>query len=264
MIADRSRARTAVAGGLLAASVIGSCGGVPFPLAKAPVSSAPRTVEVYFPLTDQSQWTYRIQDFGRRWTYLNTVRVHGNRYVAELKRSGIAVEERYSGNTALFVVEEQEPMLYFRENGFLSRIFLTYQGGNLVPTSGSGESQFLPEDLSDGKVWASDTQAFRVGGDLGFRVNHRHTISTEREVVHVPAGDFENCVRIDTFSTQGPNSGRNGEELVFYYVDWYAPGVGLIRSQQWDDEERSHERARIELLKYKVESRAGVSAGGAN
>jgi hypothetical protein len=211
-------------------------------------------VESYFPLTDRSQWTYRVQDFVKKLTYQTKVRVYGRRYVKAIQREGISVEERYSnfGPLGPYVLEEQEPMLYFRENGYLNRVLLTYQAGEVIAASGSGDTQFLPEVLSDGASWDSNTQAFRVG-DHGFKVSFRHTVSIERSTIKVPAGDFENCVRVDTSSTEGPNSGyQPGEELVFYYSDWYAPGVGLVLTRQWDDAKREHERTRIELLSYSI------------
>jgi hypothetical protein len=219
-------------------------------------------VDDYFPLTPGSNWTYRIQDHGRRWTYQSVVRVYGERFIEALGRSGIAVEERYSGG-GIYIVEEQEPIVYFKENGFLNRVFLTYQAEKMVAASGSGDRAFLPETLREGTTWTSDTTAFRVG-DLGFQVTHQHVVAGKLETVKVPAGTFGDCIRIDTASSQGKDSGRApGEELRFFYADWYAPGVGLVRTLEWEDEEHSKERARIELLKYAVASPGGtVPAGG--
>jgi hypothetical protein len=224
------------------------------PRASAVAADARVPVESYFPLTDRSQWNYRVEDFARKLTYQTKVRVYGRRYVAALRREGINVEERYSnlGPGGPFVLEEQEPILYFRENGYLNRVLLTYQAGEVIATSGSGDTQFLPEVLSDGASWDSNTQAFQVG-DLGFKVSFRHTAAIERSTITVPAGNFDACVRVDTSSSEGPNSGyRPGEELVFYYSDWYAPGVGLVLTRQWDDAKREHERTRIELLSYSI------------
>jgi hypothetical protein len=214
----------------------------------------PIPVESYFPLTDQSRWTYRVRDLVKGLTYQSKVRVHGRQFVKELKREGISVEERYSnlGPGGPFILEEQEPILYFHENGYLNRMLLTYQAGKMVAASGSGDTQFLPEVLTNGATWDGNTQAFHVG-DHGFEVTFRHTVALERESVTVPAGTFKNCVRIDTSSSEGPGSGyRPGEELVFYYADWYAPGVGLVLTRQWDDPTRERERTRIELMEYSV------------
>jgi hypothetical protein len=211
-------------------------------------------VDSYFPLTDNSRWTYRVEDFIRKLTYQNTVKVYGKRYIESIKREGISVEERYSsfGPNGPYVLEEQEPMLYFRENGYLNRILLTYQAGKVIAASGSGDIHYLPEVLKHGESWDSNTQAFRVG-DLGFKVTFRHSISIEPTTIKVPAGDFDNCVRIDTFSTEGPNSGYNGAELTFYYSDWYAPGVGLVLTRQYDDAKHEKQRTQIALMNYTVE-----------
>ena len=242
---------------LLLGALLASCGE---PLASKPSSprapdvTAKIAVESYFPLTDQSQWTYRVQDFVKKLAYLSKVRVHGRQFVDSLKRDGIGVEERYSsfGPGGPYILEEQEPILYFHENGYLNRILLTYQAGKVVAASGSGDTQFLPEALANGETWDSNSQAFGVG-DLGFKVSFRHTVAIERETVRVSAGTFTDCVRVDTSSTEGPNSGyRPGEDLVFYYADWYAPGVGLVLTRQWDDVKHERERTRIELMEYSV------------
>ncbi|MGH7900080.1 MAG: hypothetical protein ACREQQ_19150 [Candidatus Binatia bacterium] len=253
--------RAAVLVSLLGLAGCGSVAPSPGPRATEPPTPIP--VETYFPLSDNSQWTYRVQDFVKKLTYLMRVRVHGKRYVEALKRDGISVEERYSsfGPGGPFVLEEQEPILYFHENGFLNRVLLTYQAGKVVVASGSGDSRYLPELLSAGAVWDSNTEAFRVG-DLGFRVSFRHVVLPEREVVKVPAGTFEGCVRIDTSASEGPGSGyRPGEELVFYYSDWYTPGVGLVLTRHWDDEKHERERTRIELMEYSIASAAAAAQG---
>jgi hypothetical protein len=218
------------------------------------VAASPIPVEAYFPLTEKSQWSYRVQDFVKKLTYQTKVRVYGTRYVDAVQREGISVEERYSsfGTEGPYVLEEQEPMLYFRENGYLNRLLLTYQAGKVVAVSGSSDRQYLPEWLTHGASWASNTEAFSVG-DLGFKVSFRHTVAAERETVKVPAGSFSDCIRVDSSSTEGPGSGyAPGEELIFYYSDWYASGVGLVLTRQWDDPEREQERTRIELLSYSI------------
>jgi hypothetical protein len=235
-----------------------ACGPVVNKPPTVPAESLRIPVESYFPLTDKSQWSYRVQDFVRNLTYQSKVRVYGRQYVDAVRREGISVEERYSnfGLGGPFVLEEQEPMVYFRENGYLNRVQLTYQAGKVVAASGSGDRQYLPEVLTDGASWDSNTEAFRVG-DLGFKVSFRHAVAVERETVKVPAGTFGDCIRVDTSSTEGPDSGyRQGEELVFYYSDWYAPGVGLVLTRQWDDAGRERERTRIELLSYSITSAA--------
>ena len=257
----RHSAIAAVVAAALVAAATG-CGRSLTGKPRAPDIQARIPVDSYFPLTDRSQWSYRVQDFVKKLTYQTKVRVYGRQYVDAIQREGISVEERYSswGTGGPYVLEEQEPLLYFRDKGYLNRVQLTYQAGKVVAASGSGDMQFLPEVLTDGASWDSNTQAFRVG-DLGFKVNFRHTVAIERESVTVPAGSFANCVRVDTFSTEGPDSGYHpGEELTFYYSDWYARGVGLVLTRQWDDAKHERERTRIELMQYTVIPPAGAGA----
>jgi hypothetical protein len=230
----------------------------------APLAAPPGTkvaVERYFPLSAGSRWTYRVQDLRKGWTYRNNVKVYGPVRFDGLE--GIEVEERYTGGSSPWILEEQEPIVYYRADGFLHRVFLTRQAGKLVAASGSSDTRFLPEWLEPGATWTSETRAFRLQpGELGFGVAHEHTIRLESEPVRVPAGTFRGCLRIDTHSSHGPNSGaRPGEEIVFYYSDWYAPGVGLVRTQQWDDPEHRSERSRIELLEFAIPSGPGDPEG---
>jgi hypothetical protein len=239
---------------LCAVAALVACSSAEAPAPDVPTASAPAPVTRYFPLTPRSRWTYRIQELRKNFDYVNRVRVFGPKHMDVLGKDVIEVEESYSSTgNGVFLLEEQEPVVYFREDGYLNRVFLTQQGGKFVPASGSGDSRFLPEVIVPGSSWDSNSQAFRVGTDLGFKVAHKHTIEIEKKPVTVPAGTFRDCVRIDTYSTHGPGSGKTpDEELTFYYSDWYAPGVGLVRTQQWDDAERSKERTRIELLDYDV------------
>ena len=244
---------------LLAAASLVVCAATGAAGTSTPKLAEPAPVERYFPLAARSRWTYRIQELRKNFDYVNRVRVFGPKHLDAINKEVVEVEESYSSTgNGVFLLEEQEPVVYFREAGYLNRIFLTQQGGKFVPASGSGDSRFLPEVIVPGSSWDSDSQAFRVGTDLGFKVAHRHTIVLEPKAITVPAGTFKDCVRIDTFSTHGPGSGKTpDEELTFYYSDWYAPGVGLVRTQQWDDAERSKERTRIELLDYDVPADAG-------
>lgn len=240
---------------LLLAGVLAACSAAPVTKGRgekraAVAENGKLPLETYFPLATSSRWTYRINDFSKRWTYQNKVRVQGPKRYERLSDQAIEVIERYSSDTAPFYVEESEPVVYFRKDGYLHRVFMTQQAGKLVQSSGSGDSRFLPTTLVPGSSWESDSEAFRVG-ELGFNVKHRHDVVREAKAIRVPAGAFENCIRIDTSSAQ-PNSAKDGGELVFYYSDWYAPDVGLVKTEHWDDKGRKNLRTRIELLDYEI------------
>lgn len=228
-----------------------ACSGLPAPpRATAPVEPVP--VARFFPLIEGSRWVYRIRSFVRNHTYRAEVRVLGREHVASVGREGVTVVERFYG-TGPGIVEEPEPVLYYFREGFLERVYLTYQAGKPVPIGfGSEETKFLPETLAPGRKWESNTIAFRLGDDFGYSVVHGHEVAFEPETVTVPAGSFDGCVRIDTHSDHGPGAGGQGQDLVFWYQDWYAPGVGLVQTRQWSDEARSRERTRIELVEYEM------------
>jgi hypothetical protein len=218
----------------------------------------PRTVATYFPLVPTSAWSYRVENLVQGRTYRAEVTVRSRAFVEAIGIEGIQVEEEFVGNTGPGLVEEPEPILYFHKGGYLERVYLTYQGGKAVPVGlGSEESRFLPEALDEGRSWDSTTAAFRLGGGWTYDVVHHHRVALEPATVDVPAGSFRNCIRVDTHSSHGPGSGGGTQELVFYYSDWYAPGVGLVRTRQWGDAERRQERTRIDLLDYRIGGEGG-------
>ena len=219
---------------------------------RAPAPAEPVPVARIFPLIEGSRWVYRVRSFVRNHTYRAEVRVLGRERVESIGREGVTVVERFFG-TGPGLEEEPEPVLYFFREGFLERVYLTYQAGKAVPIGfGSEETKFLPERMTPGQKWESNTVAFRVGDSFGYNVSHRHEVAFETDSVSVPAGSFDGCLRIDTHSDHGPGAGGEGDELVFWYQDWYAPGVGLVQTRQWGDEARTRERTRIELMEYEI------------
>ena len=76
-------------------------------------------------------------------------------------------------------------------------------------------------------------------------------VQPTREAVHVRAGVFRECLRVDSESVlDSPSARASAQEIAFHYVDWYAPGVGLVKS-----EVRAPERARpittLELVSFR-------------
>jgi hypothetical protein len=67
----------------------------------------------------------------------------------------------------------------------------------------------------------------------------------------VPAGTFRGCIRIDTVAVYRGDR-QSDERYTFYHSDWYAPGVGLVRSETWSDPERRRERVRMELVAFSI------------
>lgn len=73
---------------------------------------------------------------------------------------------------------------------------------------------------------------FRLQVFIREPVQMRYTVAALDDVVSVPAGRFENCLRIDGYGT-GRYPGMSAilpADITVEQSDWYAPGVGLVKS----------------------------------
>jgi len=219
----------------------------------------------FFPLYAEATWVYEIARPTDNARTRMTVRVRGERYIRPLGRQCRLVEESYSVPTATRLDEgatdtEMYPVAYCNKDGFLSRTMsLEYRGSEVQDAGlGSGEERFLPLGLNGGLTWESITTAYDLGDGNGYGVRQRHRAIRDPGVVEVPAGRFRGCVRVDTVAFQGGrHNGRDdGDPLVLYYSDWYAPNVGLVRTVH-SNRLDSAPAARIELLSYNIGRREG-------
>lgn len=218
----------------------------------------------FFPLHAEDTWVYEVAQPLRNVHTRMTVRVRDERFIRALGRRCRLVDESYaaldapmgelSGNGAK---AEVYPIAYCRENGFLYRaLSLEYRGNELREVGlGSAEERFLPDGLRTNAAWDSITTAYDLGGGSGYGVRQTHRAAQESNVIDVPAGQFSGCVRVDTVAL---HAGRRDNQydtdpIVLYYLDWYAPGVGLVRTIQSDRPDGHPALAQIDLLAYDVE-----------
>ena len=161
------------------------------------------------------------------------------------------VDERYGDRPA----GERYPIVYCAEGGFLHRVMsLEYRGESLADNGlRSGEIKFLPVDLGRASSWEGRTNAYQLPDGSGFEVRQLHQVFVQREPVEVTAGRFEHCARVETtaiHSATGPDGSAVGARVVYYYSDWYAPGVGLIRTEQRSA--TAEVLATVELVSYQI------------
>lgn len=79
----------------------------------------------------------------------------------------------------------------------------------------------------------------------GRRIPITSTIETLDDVVTVPAGTFQHCVRV---RSTGENQDGALEDL-----NWYAPNIGLIKFVRQERNSRTHEAVEVntQLRSYK-------------
>ena len=205
----------------------------------------------FFPLAPLSHWEYVVTRQGGHDTFHFVATVQPDDFRAQDGRRCRVVDERY-GDVG---PAERFPVVYCREGGYLHRVMsLEYRGNALADTGlRSGELKFLPTDLGPAQTWEGHTSAYRQPDGSGFDVQQLHQVMPDREQVVVPAGAFSRCIRVETtaiHSATDASGAQVGPRVVYYYSDWYAPGVGLVRTEQRNAD--AEVLATIELVSYAI------------
>jgi hypothetical protein len=207
----------------------------------------------FFPLAPQSRWEYVVNRRAGRDRFHFVATVRPNDFQTADGRSCRVVDEQYGdvGETERF------PVVYCIEDGFLHRVMSLEYKGETLEDNGlrSGELKFLPMDLPRAGAWEGITNAYRLPDGSGFEVEQLHRVVPTPERVVVPAGDFAGCVRVETtaiHSAVSDSGVHTGPRVVYYYSDWYAPGVGLVKTQQRGTDDAV--LATIELIRYDIGS----------
>ncbi len=210
-----------------------------------------RPVGDFFPLTPSSRWEYQLsrRSIGLPLRFVATVRP--DPFMGPHGHGCRVVDERYGDRPE----GERSPIVYCAEGGFLHRVMSLEYRGELLEDNGlrSGELRFLPLDLAHTSAWEGRTNAYQLADGSGFEVRQIHQVYTQPEAVEVPAGRFVGCARVETtaiHSATGPDGSAVGPRVVYYYSDWYAAGVGLIRTEQRSA--TAEVLVTIELLSYQV------------
>ena len=209
----------------------------------------------FFPLTASSHWEYVVsrRTEGAPLRFVATVRP--DEFMGPNGHGCSIVDERYGDRPA----GERTPIVYCTEGGFLHRVMsLEYRGESLEDTGlRSGELKFLPVNLGGTQTWEGRTNAYQLADGSGFEVRQLHQVYVQNEAVEVPAGRFERCIRVETtaiHSATAPGGSAVGPRIVYYYSDWYAPGVGLIRTEQRSA--TAEVLATVELVGYQINQEA--------
>jgi len=213
----------------------------------------------FFPLKTNMVWTYRVNSKSQRANYAVTDRVIGSQYVPALNLTGLVVAEFYNLDRAGL-----RPIVYLDQGGYLTRLSgLDYAENQIkAPAWGrSEEANFLPEHLTPDREWKNTL--FPYGKLPGsFDVTQSHKSFMEPADVIVPAGDFKNCIRIETQAHyEGGAYAQQKQNLNLTYEDWYAPNVGLVRTVAYQGGPNGPEMERVELVRF--DSAPNTAAQGA-
>lgn len=209
----------------------------------------------FFPLTPSSRWEYRVTRRTDAAPLRVVATVRQDQFTGPHGHGCRVVDEQYGDRPST----ERSPIVYCTEGGFLHRVMsLEYRGESLEDNGlRSGEIRFLPLDLAGTPSWEGRTNAYQLPDGSGFEVRQLHQVFVQVEPIEVPAGRFERCARVETtaiHSATGTDGSSIGTRVVYYYSDWYASGVGLVRTEQRSA--TAEVLATVELLGYQIAQEA--------
>jgi hypothetical protein len=183
----------------------------------------------YFPLTEGYSWRYHMQLTNMEGTEQQKY------YVSSMAARLIDNEITYIQHSLTGT-----EVLFHQSDVGISRVgFLIADGPSKKKVM--DEHLILPSKLEEGTEWESVAETKLLTKDGPGRGNNmqivakvplENRIESVNDVVKVPAGKFERCIRIHTkgftFHKGGYLIGRTLVEIE--QTDWYAPGVGLVKS----------------------------------
>jgi len=186
----------------------------------------------YFPLHPGTLWVYEVRD-AEGHVALERVLVRGA-YRLKTHATDATIVEESGGMTGEFDLDVSwHPVVYYRRGLFLYK----FSGVNFVDEEleevslGEGEEKVLPDDPAEQREWQSDFEIFRNGADE-YSARMTSTAQASREAVRVRAGTFRGCLRVDSESWLASEEPRGASRRLGYrYTDWYAPGVGLVKTE---------------------------------
>ena len=187
----------------------------------------------FFPLHDGTLWVYKVEDPSGEVS-LQRVLVRGPRFLDEPNVIGVLVEES-GGLGGTFALDPSwHPIAYYRRGDFVYKHYgVVFANGDLRDADlDRDDEKLLPTDPGKTVEWESEVGLFDVPDGSGYALHLVGRAASTDASVTVPAGTFDGCLLVDT--TILPRTGRPGSDEgspdFFRYLDWYAPGVGLVKS----------------------------------
>lgn len=198
----------------------------------------------WFPLDGGTEWVYQFKNLAARGQgdYQFRLVSRGQVDVAVLHRKVFVVDE--------LSPQGRHPTAYYWENGYLTKVLglgydpngdINWEGKQVLAEfgfeAGGNTQKVMPLETRIGASWSEDTQI------LNSAVKVRNRIAS-KESVDTPAGHFDNVLRLDSSMSVKPARRKQapgeksdpvpdsmGDEASYSYSDWYAQGVGLVRSR---------------------------------
>ena len=214
----RPLAALQVVGAVFALALLAGCRGSPPPRAPGAASAD------FFPLVKNAHWVYRL-DLVVTKTQIEVV-AKGQTEVEGLDTAPFVMDERNLGQN--FGMAPVGPTAYVTEDGFLARYSgLDYTSGDHLKMLGREDpTRVIPLGATPGAEWTNETRLMEQpeGGGGLIKWTGRTKLA---DAVTVPAGTFSDVILVET---EYWDPQIDADNPLISYQDWYARGVGLLRS----------------------------------
>jgi hypothetical protein len=199
----------------------------------------------YFPLVEGARWVYRV-DFGRLRRGELEIVGKGARSVDGLAGQVFINDEVIDGKAVGF--SDVAPVGYFEVEGYLGQVSgLDYdEKGGVHVLAGEDPKRILPVDPKSGASWEDSSRMFELpeGGGSVSRWTYR---LEARESLEGPAGTFREVLMVESKQWDTEVS---EDRPVRRFEDYYARGIGLVRSVSFDEQEGGRQIVEQSLLRY--------------
>jgi len=206
------------------------------------------------PLAQGNEWFYEVRNPAGQVSRL-TMRVKGERYIESRGMPATIVEESGGIPGNAFLDADANLVAYYLRGGFVFRSpWLFARDGGLEDRGAElGDERLLPLDPARDAAWESDYGLFDFGSRALYQFHASSQLGRVAERVSVPAGVFERCVRVETRISATTPSVPEDRTIVYQYIEWYAPHVGMVRSQSFVAEgDATLEVGSAELVDFRV------------
>ena len=189
----------------------------------------------YFPLQKGVMWEYQVDEklTGRENYRSFTIENRGlAQFPADHEYAGDQISIRHTSDGTDYYILKDDSGIY----RVAKRTLIEYE-----PRFDANLVRVLPNhrDLNVGRSWVIPTKPYALHATASFAVpdprkrdiNMQFEIKSITETVEVPAGIFENCIRVEgnTLLTLYVDPKLGYQDIPITQTEWYAPGVGLVK-----------------------------------
>ncbi|MFI5316303.1 MAG: hypothetical protein ACHQ6T_11425 [Myxococcota bacterium] len=198
----------------------------------------------FFPLVKGAHWTYKL-DLVVTSTEIEVL-AKGELSVDGLATAPFVMDERTVGQS--FGMAPVGPTAYVVVDGFLCRYSgLDYTTADHLKMLGAEDpTRVIPLGATPGSEWTNETRLMQQPEGGGGRI--KWTGRTKRaDAVTVPAGTFSDVILVES---EYWDPSIDADRPLIAYQDWYARGVGLLRSVTKNEREGGTRMAEQTLESY--------------